>query len=372
MKFVNAHLVEYTPERWLSFDDVLLMPQHSRISSRKDKSIDTSCNLTESIRLHIPIVSSPMDCVTEGQMALAMIQNGGAGILHRFYEGKYKDEARSRWESDIKLMIEKGGLPIFSIGASPDDIEVVRWVLSQTSKTCVCIDMAHGHLQKSMDQVRRLRTTFGNAVEIISGSVTTPEAAMHLIQCGVNGIRVGVGSGSACSTRIQTGFGLPLLTSIMLIRRVLHGMKSNVTLIADGGIRNSGDIVKALAAGADCVMLGRKLSVAEESSAKKTELEDFCWFDSPNDPAYEIEYRGQASKEFMDEHNKSATPEGVGTKIRVKKISPVKEIIDDLMGGVRSGMSYCGVTNLTQLYDKAVFIEQTHAGFIEGTPHGTT
>lgn len=378
MKFVNAHLVEYTPDKWLAFDDVLLMPQHSRINSRKDKSIDTSTNLTENVRIHIPIVSSPMDCVTEGNMAVGMIGAGGAGILHRFYKGKYADEARNRWEADIRLMIEKGGLPIFSVGASPEDMEPVEWVLKQSKRAVVCVDVAHGHLQKAMDQVRRLRTTFGQQIEIIGGSISTPEAAMHLIQSGVSSLRVGIGTAKICSTRVVTGCGLPLFSSIMLIRRVLHGMKSNVSLIADGGIYNSGDIVKALAAGADCVMLGRKLAVAKESSAQKIENNGFnpgrphshTYIVDDQYPVYTVKYRGQASSEFMEENGKTATAEGVSTDILVNSLPSVKSIVDDLMGGVRSGMSYVGANNLTELYDKAVFVEQSYNSYKEGLYDG--
>ena len=177
---------------------------------------------------------------------------------------------------------------------------------------------------------------------------------------------------SACSTRIQTGFGLPLFTSIMLIRRVLHGMKSNVALIADGGIRNSGDIVKALAVGADCVMLGRKLCVSQESSAFKHSKSIPTYRGSmTNVLEYYTEYRGQASQEFMWANDKKATPEGVTTMIKTSEMPSVKSIIDDLVGGVRSGLSYAGANNLTELYDKAVFIEQSYNSYVEGTPHGT-
>ena len=222
MKFVNAHLVEYTPDRWLAFDDVLLMPQHSRINSRKDKSLDTSTNLTENVRIHVPIVSSPMDCVTEGNMAVGMIGAGGAGILHRFYKGKYGDNARSRWEQDVLLMIEKGGLPIFSVGASPEDMEPVEWVLKQSKRAVVCVDIAHGHLQKAMDQVRRLRTTFGPSIEIVGGSITSPEAAMHMIQAGCSALRVGVGAGCFTpDTQINTEDGQKSIIEIKEGDRVL-------------------------------------------------------------------------------------------------------------------------------------------------------
>lgn len=373
MEFMDANGIIYMPSRWLTFDDVLLMPKSSMAESRNDPKINLSTRITSNMGIHIPIISSPMDTVTEAKMAIAMATKGGMGILHRFYG----DARREAYFEDVKQVIEKTGNIAFSIGLSPEDLNLVEQILSYCNRPpIVCIDVAHGHLRKNIEQVARVSKKFGNNIQIIAGNVATPVGVADLVKAGANGIRISVGSGSNCTTRRITGCGIPSLTCIMQARRTINALQSNTTLIMDGGIRNSGDIVKALAAGADCVMLGSLLAGTDETPGptyyyeeiKKEYKEVF-----PNDTFYSTQfykkYRGQASRDFMTDYGKNGVAaEGVSRYVSCK--GSVFEVIDELIGGIKSGLTYSGVFNLEDLNEKATFIEITNAGYQEGLPHG--
>lgn len=355
MKFVNANYIPYTPDNYLSYDNVLLIPQYSTVKSRNDPKMNLSARATANFSdLTIPIVSAPMSTVTESAMAIAVNKAGGLGILHRFY--KTNDEYLAEI---IKVHTETGKVA-FSVGLDNDWINFIGSVIARVGFATVCVDVAHGHLRDALEQVYKISTTFRNKVDIIGGSVCTPEAVRHLIKSGATGIRVGVGCGSLCTTRLVTGFGVSQLTAIIHARAAINGEKSNAKIIADGGIRHSGDIVKALAAGADCVMVGNLLAGTDESPGEIQE----------NDlgKKYKI-YYGQASKDAMNLINKiNIAPEGETMKIPYK--GPVKEILDNLVGGIKSGLSYNGVYNIDDLYEKAIFIEVSSATHIESQPHG--
>lgn len=235
-KFVNAHNVSYTPDRWLTYDDVLLMPQFSDLNSRNDPSINLTTRLTSGVTINSPIISANMDTITGANMAIAMHRIGGHGIMHRFYPSQ-----EDRW-ADIVAMGDATKLPSFSIGADSEEIGFVFEVLQKYGQAVVCVDVAHGHLKKCIDQVYNLRKEFAGKVQIIAGNVVTPRGAMDLVQAGAHGIKVGVGNSGICSTRLVSGHGIPQLSAILQIRAALFGSKSNTTLIADGGIKNSGDV----------------------------------------------------------------------------------------------------------------------------------
>lgn len=370
MKFVDCNYIPYTPTRFLSFDDVTILPTYSTIPSRKDPRISTECNLTPGYKMRIPIVSAPMESVTEGDMAIAMARAGGVGIIHRYYKDK------ETWLNDIVRIHKEVGTVALSIGASKEDAEQLKEVIEKVGPIAVAIDVAHQHLKIALDQIKRLRDLYKEKVTIISGSICTVGAAADAISAGANALRVGIGNGHVCSTRVVTGCGMPQLSAIMGIRRALYGMKSNATLIADGGIRNSGDIVKAIAAGADCVMVGKLLAGADESSAILTteyglnlvpdEVIEGVHYYTP-ECSTKI-YRGQASEDFMKVHKKAASPEGV--TIQVNKTGSVKQTLDNLVGGLRSAMTYTNCLTLDDLYNTTNFIEISHNAYIEGTPHG--
>ena len=358
MQFIDACGVPYTPNKYLSFDDVSLVPKPSDIDSRNDPSIKLDTFLTPSIKIRTPILSANMDCVTGAEMVLGLAQEGAFGILHRSYPEE------DLYIEDIAKVAAKLGVVAFSIGADKSQLDFVSRVLEKvpSQKYVVCVDVAHGHLQKSITQVVNLTRKFGPAIEIMAGNVCTAVGAADLIEAGARSIKVGVGNGHACSTRIVTGHGVPQLTAIMQCRQAINATRTNTTLIADGGIRNSGDIIKALAAGADMVMIGRLFAGADEIPMPTSELI------KPSGDRY-VFYRGQSSEQFMiDTGKKGVAPEGESWP--VLRSGPVGPIVKKLLGGIRSGMSYSGVRNLKDLNAKATFIEVGYHGYIEGTPHG--
>lgn len=366
MRFIDANYIEYTPRKWLTFDDVLLLPNRSDVPSRNSEKLDLSSHFTSGVGMRLPIISANMDTITEGKMAIVMGKAGGQGILHRFYKSK------TEWLKDILAVEEAGLLPAFSIGVSKDDVRLVEEVLNRLKqpKCVVTVDVAHGHHQLVFDQVRRLALGFSNNINVIAGNVCTPEGAAYLVSAGANGIKTGVGGGSVCTTRQVTGHGCPSLSTIINIRRALHSMQTNTTLIADGGIRNSGDIVKALAAGADSVMIGGLFAGTDETPGNYYDINHQIFNGNTEDiRGLYKKYRGQSSGEFNEEINKTnVTPEGESQYVPCK--GTVTDIINNLAGGIRSGLSYAGCYTLKDLFNKSSFIELSNHGFTEGTPHG--
>jgi IMP dehydrogenase len=302
----------------LSFDDVLLVPQHGVLDSRKDA--DISSDLVESWPLLVPIISANMPSVTESKMALAMYCSGGIGALHRFCS----------IEDNIELYKKSRCGVICSIGLK-DGIErtkrLIRWGAS-----IFCLDIAHADTDKVFNFVKEWRDRFSHYYLIV-GNVAVAPAAEQLSDLGVNAIKVGIGPGAACTTREVTGFGVPQLSAIMDCS-LIKDIYPEVKIIADGGIRNSGDIVKALAAGADTVMVGSLLAGCDEA---------------PN-PG---EYYGNASYR-VNGHN---APEGVsGT---VARTGSVAKVVKQLAWGIRSGISYAGATNLEELRENAEWVRVT-------------
>lgn len=356
MKFVNAHGIEYIPNEWLTFDDITLMPMPSSIASRNDKNLSLRTNLTAEIVLNSPLVSSNMDTVTESDMAIAMGKAGGCGILHRFYHPKY-EEPYKKFMEDVNRILESGVQLAFSVGLSPEDLKTIEDVvkLCETKKhlPVVCVDVAKGDQDKVFHHIRKMKEVFGDRISVIGGNVCTTLGAQMLIQAGVSAIKVGVGPSGVCSTRVVTGHGLPQLSSIIQTRMAINSMQKNVALIADGGIRNSGDVVKALAAGADTVMIGSLFAGTNESSGLQS------------DGTYL--YRGMSSKELNQELGKNnVAAEGICKVVPAK--GAVRAILDEILGGIRSGMSYSNVKNLRDLNQKSVAVVVTNHGYTEGLP----
>jgi IMP dehydrogenase len=325
----------------LCYDDVLLVPQMGVLEKRKDADIST--RLVGGLRIGVPIISAPMESVTGVDMARSMRFNGGFGILHR--SGTVGEHAAAF----KKLMPkEEPGMAAYNPG-HPDNEAIfnpagvaigMKWVgtdpytpferLYEAGARIFCIDIAHAHHTVVKDYIENMPHKDG--VYLIVGNVATAEGALFLANLGVDGIKVGIGPGAACTTRERTGFGVPQLSAIMEVHKALSIYYDNdrPTIIADGGIRHSGDIVKALAAGADSVMLGRLLAGADESPHPGL-------------------YWGMASARV----NGHRAPEGIeGT---VPRTGPVCDTIKELAWGIRSGVSYAGATNLKELCDNAVF-----------------
>lgn len=465
----------------LTFDDVLLIPNKSNISSRRD--VDTKTRLTNKLEINIPIISANMDTVTESEMAIAMAREGGMGVVHRFMSIVQQVNEVNRVKRSESIIIEKpytltinatlkdakylmeerevGGilvlndsgklagilthrdvlfqdnlntavkelmtrdiitanegisiddakrilhknriekLPIVddygnlkglitskdiskmerfpkaakdkkgrllvgaAVGVKDDYLERTR-ALIDAEIDVIVIDVAHGHSEYCINAIKKIRKEFGN-MELIAGNVATKEGTEELISAGANGVKVGVGAASICLTRIVSGSGVPQLTSILDCSEIAE--KYDVPLISDGGIKHAGDITKAIAAGASSVMIGSLLAGTEESPGKAI---------IKNGRKYKI-YRGSTSfdatisrkekENFSDIDNfiSEIVPEGVESTVPYK--GKVSEIIHQLIGGLRSGMSYCGASTINELMKKSKFIKITSATLRESHPH---
>jgi len=324
----------------LTYDDVLLTPQYSNIKSRKE--VDIGNNLDEKIRLKIPVFSSPMDTVTEDTMAKVMHAMGALGIIHRY----------NTIEEQCNLTRHQtSGAAVGVTG----DFEERACALYDTGTRILCIDVAHGHHSLMKNAITTLREIFGDRVHIMAGNVATQEGYEALADWGAHSVRCNVGGGSICSTRIQTGHGMPGLQTIFDCARSDRDAK----IIADGGIRNSGDIVKALAAGADFVMLGSILAGTAESPGNVV-VEN-----SGNQ--YKL-YRGMASKEAqLNWRGEYSSNEGISARIPFK--GSVRNVLEDLKNGITSGFSYSGARSIEELWLKARFVRQTNAGLGESKTH---
>jgi len=328
----------------ITFDDVLLVPQYSEIESRSSIDLSVKGSL---ISLSLPIISSPMDTVTESKMAIAMCENGGTGIIHRYNS---IDQQLKMVEKAVKSGARNVGA---AVGVSGDYIDrAVKCVYAGAN--IVCVDIAHGHHSLMRHALRVLKNTFGTSVHIMAGNVATRKGFDDLVDWGADSVRVGIGGGSICSTRIQTGHGVPTLQSIL----DCSISDRDALIIADGGIRNSGDIVKAISAGADLVMLGSLLAGTTESPG------EIYYIDGEKYKAY----RGMASIESQIMwRGHASSVEGVSSKIPFK--GPCDLILNNLSKGIRSGLSYSGCTEIKEFQSKSQMIMQTAAGQYESSTH---
>lgn len=335
-----------TRSRGLTFDDVLLVPQKSEIKSRRDPSLKS--RVTKNYFLETPIISANMDTVTESEMAIAMSQLGGLGIIHRFMS--IEDQVKQI----EKVKASGATLMSASIGVNDDFKERAHAIVKAGCKI-VTIDIAHGHSVTMIETLKWLKDTFPS-VDVIAGNLATPQAARDLAEAGADALKVGIGPGSMCTTRIITGNGIPQLTAIALCAEIAE--QYNVPIIADGGVKTSGDIVKVFAAGAESVMLGSMLSGTIETPGEII--------------GGKKQYRGMASKSAQVSWRggvpEGMAPEGESTYVTVK--GHVKDVIFELTGGIRSGMSYLNSTTLVEVKKNAHFIEMSSSGMNESRAHG--
>ena len=331
----------------LSFDDVLLVPRLGSGKSRFNGDIDLSTQITPHLRIKYPIISSNMDTVTSGNMAAKMEDLGALGIPHRFMSPKEHLEELKK--------IPAGGR-VACIGIGKNGLARLE-TLADIYLEAILIDIAHGHCTAMIEQIQEVKRN-QEGIPIIAGNVATYEGAMDLFEAGADVVKVGVGCGSLCTTRIQTGCGYPQLSAIIETKRATENFRQR-TIIADGGIRNGGDIVKALAAGADAVMTGSLFTGTTEAPGEPFRLDGFLYKN----------YRGMASKAAQESWK--GTPTSIEGEIkRVPFQGPVQPIFNDVINNVMSGMSYQGASTLEDLRTNAVFVQQSSAGYIESGPHG--
>jgi len=335
---------------YLTYDDIQLVPGFSNIKSRQ--SIDLTTKLSKNYTISIPIVGSPMDTVCESDMAFKLYQLGGVGCIHRF--NKIIEQY-----TEIQKLCEKISaageyletIPIMAaIGVQEDDKQRAKNLI-KAGANVLLIDVAHGDHQNVIDMTIWCKENLPSHVDIIAGNIATAEAAERLQEAGADGLRVGIGGGSLCTTRIKTGFGVPNVTCIEEISKV-----AEVPIMADGGIRSSGDIAKALAVGADNVMLGSLLAGTVESPGQMIEKGNALY----------KRYRGSASLETKTKHGQAQrNVEGESTIIPFK--GGAKYIIKGLTDGVRSALSYAGAKCLSDFFPD--YVKVTNAGQNEAKPH---
>jgi len=337
---------EYSNKEHIGFDDILLIPQHSEIESRKDVNLGSSLGRgLSSVSLGTPIIAAPMDTVCEHGMAVAMRKNGGLGIIHRYMTAQQQAE-------QIKMSKALGGPAAGSVGARGDFVQDAI-ALVDAGALLILIDVANGHSEYAVGAVKSLRKLFGNSLHIMAGNVATWEGYARLADAGADSVRVGIGGGSACTTRVVSAHGVPTLSSIMDIReRVSYS--DGPSVIADGGIKNSGDAAKALAAGAHAVMLGRILAGTAESPGEVIEGRKV--------------FRGMASREAQEQGRGVVSGvEGIATTVPF--VGSVNEIISDFNAGLQSALSYTGVTKLVDFHEQAVYNRVTSTTLNETKPH---
>jgi IMP dehydrogenase len=328
----------------LTYDDVLLVPQYSDIESRSEVSLATE--LGRGVDLKIPIISSPMDTVSETDMAGTLGDLGGLSIIHRY----------NSIEEQAGMIASLGGEVLVgaAVGIAGDYIDRAIACVEAGAKV-ICIDVAHGHHILMKKAIKKIRKAVGKKIHIMAGNVATLEGFNDLADWGADSIRCNIGGGSICTTRVQTGHGVPGLETIFQCSK----SDRNAKIIADGGIKNSGDIVKALAAGADAVMLGSLLAGTSESPGRTFK---------DTDGKLRKVYRGMASAEAQkDWRGRVSSQEGVSSSVPWR--GPVGDVIEGLERGIRSGLSYSGARSVKELQAKAQWLQQSNASTTESSAH---
>lgn len=327
----------------ITFDDVLLIPSYNHHESRRVVETTNSDRLGK-LTLDLPVISSNMDTITESNMANFMSSKGAIGALHRFMT----------IEENVAEFKKCQGNVFVSVGCNDAELQRAE-ALRDAGATHFCVDVAHAHAKYVGKTLKSLRKLLADRC-IMAGNVATYAGADYLASCGADIIKAGIGGGSVCSTRIKTGFGVPMLTCIQDCSR------SDRSIVADGGIRTSGDIVKALSFGADFVMIGGMLAGTAQTPGEVLEKEDGTKVKR---------YRGMASREaqeaFLGQMHEWKTAEGVATEVLYNENA--EAILADIIGGLRSGLTYAGADTISELQRKLNYVLVTQAGRIESLPH---
>lgn len=359
-------------KKGLTFDDVLLIPAESHVLPNEVK-LDTK--LAPNLQLHIPLISAGMDTVTEGNMAIAMAENGGLGVIHKnlSIEAQVEEVKKAKTKAvDPSLphpAVDDQGrlLAAAAVGVTSDTFERAEALL-EAGADAIVIDTAHGHSAGVLRKIKEIRDHFPKAT-LIAGNVATGEGTAALFDAGVDVVKVGIGPGSICTTRIVAGVGVPQITAIYDAASVAQ--KYGKKIIADGGIKYSGDVVKALAAGGNAVMLGSMFSGTTEAPGTifTNEGKQFKSYRGMGSVGAMSQQHGSSDRYFQGGVNKAnkLVPEGVEALVPYK--GDVSNIIYQIDGGLRAGMGYVGAGTIEELIENSQFVQITNAGLRESHPH---
>lgn len=356
----------------LTFDDVLLVPQRSSIRSRGDISLQTK--LTRGTGLEMPIVAANMDTVCEAPMAITMARLGGIGIIHRFLEvdvqAQMVREVKEAPTGERAAVDRQGRLLVGAAVGTDHDALTRSAALVEAGADVIVLDIAHGHADHAIDTLRELKANFAGA-EVIAGNVATRAGAEQLVEAGADAIKVGVGPGGVCTTRLVAGVGVPQLTAIVDCVGLRDAEGNDVPVVADGGIKTSGDIAKALGAGASTVMIGSLFAGTKESPGDVEQSSRGLVKRVRGMASFEaIEARAARAGEDVDqEYFEQRAPEGVEGTVPYR--GEVAKLVANLLAGLRSGMSYSDAKNMAEFWVNAEFIQVTANGARENLPHAT-
>lgn len=355
----------------LTFDDVLLVPAYSEVLPRE---VSTKARFTRNISLNIPIVSAAMDTVSEKAMAIMLARKGGISVVHK----NMGIEAQARQIREVKeypaegdkipCLDAEGRLRVAAgVGITADVLDRVT-ALVEAGVDAIVLDSAHGDSHGVVEALRKIKAVYPE-LDTVVGNIATAEAAVRLIEAGADSLKVGIGPGSICTTRIIAGVGVPQISAIYDVAKAAEG--SGVPVIADGGLRYSGDIVKALAAGGDSVMIGSMFAGTDEASGEIFEENGRKFKSYRGMGSVDAMKAGSRDRYFQDgeDSTKKLVPEGVVARVPYK--GSVGDIIYQLVGGIRSGMGYCGAADIDALHT-ARFVRITANGLVENHPHDIT
>jgi IMP dehydrogenase len=350
-----------------TFDDLLLVPSFSSVVP-KDVCLKTQ--LSEKLKLNIPICSAAMDTVTEDAMAIALAKAGGLGFIHKNLsvedQAKMVQTVKSIKGDDQAAVDAKGYLLCgAAVSVNAYSMERVK-ALVDAGVDVITVDSAHGHSLGVIDTIKTIRSSYKD-LDIVGGNIVTADAALALIEAGASILKVGVGPGSICTTRVVSGVGVPQLTAVNDVFEIAK--TKGVSVIADGGIKLSGDIVKAIAAGADAVMLGGLLAGTEETPGDIIEVYGKKVKTYVGMGSLSAMQRGSSDRYFQGGQTelKKLVPEGIEATVSYK--GPMADVVYQMMGGLRSGMGYCGCADIAHLKTDAKFVKITNAGLTESHPH---
>jgi len=340
----------------LTFDDVTLAPKYSEILPSE---VNTSTQLTNHLKLKIPLLSSAMDTVTESKMAIAISKAGGIGVIHRNLDIR-KQIVEIKKVKKHKLLVGA------AVGAGPKEFDRAKAIIKE-GVDLIVVDTAHGHSKKVGEIIKFIKKLKNNKIALCAGNIATPEAAKFLIKLGVDIIKVGIGPGSICTTRLVAGIGVPQLSAILSVRNGLR--KKNIKIISDGGIKYSGDLAKAFAAGADAIMIGSLFAGSDEAPGKLIKKNGKLFKRFRGMGSVGAMNKGSADRYFQTKQTDTSkyVPEGVEGFVKYK--GNVGNIIYKLIGGLRSSMGYLGSKNINKLRVKPNFVKITKAGFYESMVH---